>query len=57
MTIAHSDKGEYPGWIDISAMVADPLTKVMDAEVLENEKRSRHDAAPRELGDKAKSRL
>lgn len=35
-TIAHSDKGDYPRWVDTSAMVADSLTNVMDAEVIES---------------------
>ena len=34
-TMADTTKGDYPRWIDTSAMLADPLTKVMSAEVLE----------------------
>ena len=30
-----STKGDYPRWIDTSVMLADPLTKVMSADVLE----------------------
>ena len=33
--MVNSDSGDYPRWIDTSAMIADPLTKAMNASVLE----------------------
>ena len=29
--VADTTRGDYPRWIDTSAMLADPLTKVMDS--------------------------
>ena len=35
-TMADTKKGDYPRWVDTSAIIADPLTLVMNADRLDN---------------------